>query len=416
MKPQYLVLFFVALFAFACGEADSPTDKGEEENALTDGKSDSFFKPTEHGQLRFGTRNPGTIDEDALFHAWTFELTDDAEVDLRTEISANLDTVMYLYRREPGAESWGRFHRKNDDDGDKVSSRITLDAAAGEYRVVVKGFKSALRGSFNLTADCTGAGCEAPDSGECSPDEFDKLPTSTPYTASCAFDIHGVLNSQVVSQAAGSTLLRERCDVGGIELVAINHYHEWWDDIAGFDDLFRFDPDEDVELFFETTVHRMGTVVNVDAGGDEDAMTFIFDADDRLLSSYQHNQSPTLDFYCGLNSEAPIEGPGEDCFTDVMFSLPRKDESSRISNTVLIETAGEVHPALGVAARQHARNFGLLLDTEISYDLVTWRSVDGVKGAEATIAVDDASVTYYVHDDRDVRMEQDPNEARFICD
>ncbi len=137
--------------------------KGEEDNALDqyDEKADSFRKPTEHGTLLFGVPQSARITEDAGFHAWDFTLGDDANVSLATLlVTDNLDTVMYLYKYDDAAASYGRYLFKNDDaDDTTVASALKENLDAGTYRVIVKGFKAQLSGSFQVSANCDGAGC-----------------------------------------------------------------------------------------------------------------------------------------------------------------------------------------------------------------------------------------------------------------
>ena len=137
--------------------------KGAEEAPFTlDGKTDTFRKPTEHGTLSLLSQpSAAEFNDDELFHSWTFELTEPATISLRTDIEKNVDTVMYLYRRTSPTANWGRYIKKNDDHEGNLFSQIDRQASAGLYRVKVKAYKLSIRGDFTLTADCSGAGCEA---------------------------------------------------------------------------------------------------------------------------------------------------------------------------------------------------------------------------------------------------------------
>lgn len=419
MNPRITTILALTVAATACGEPAS--DKGPEEQPLTDGKSDSFFNPTEHGPLRFDQRNPGDIAEDSRFHAWTFELSGEAAVDLRTEVSQNLDTVMYLYHREPGSDSWGRYLKKNDDHDGNIWSRIELSRAeAGEYRVIVKPYKKALRGGFSLVGTCDGAGCEAAQpSGECTAETFESLPQYTSYTPSCASDVLDVLNSEVEYASGGSVELTLKCDLDGVERQAIDFYHEWWDDIAGFDDVIAYG-EEEVTLYFETRSHDQGTTVSVDAGGDEDGITFIFDDDGELLSLYQHNQSPTIDWFCGRADEAPIESPGEFCFSELMHSQAHGDEVGGSDGTTTVDGAADTHAALAAAAAQFAEDFGVDTADELTYQMLNWESLDLNEAAQVSLEHPDANATYQLFLDWDdtwkVRAREDADGTRILCD
>lgn len=146
----------------ACGDSDSsPAGKGEagpEPNLDT--KADSFFQPTVFGAVEFGTPAKASLSADARFHAFDFELTDKADVTLRTDSdNAKRDTVIYLYKATESG--WGRYIAKNDDDGRGLLSSVETALAAGQYRAVVKGYSSDEAGDFSLTVDCAGAGCGA---------------------------------------------------------------------------------------------------------------------------------------------------------------------------------------------------------------------------------------------------------------
>ncbi len=150
------------------------THKGPEDNAPgADGKADLFFAPTEHGTLSFAELNDATIKDHALFHAWDFTLSDDATVILTTHTTKVLDTVAYLYRRDPGTSSWGHYIAKNDDYMRTVESRVAKDLPAGEYRLLVKPYKSEARGSFSVSGECRGTGC---------PTEAQQSQSQPPYT------------------------------------------------------------------------------------------------------------------------------------------------------------------------------------------------------------------------------------------
>ncbi len=413
-----LMMLAGASLLFACAE---PADdgKGEEENALTDGKDDSFFRPTEHGELRFGVTNDASITDDEQFHAWTFELSDDAELDIATAVSRNLDTVMYLYRRAPGEDSWGRYIEKNDDDGDLISSRLTLQAEAGEYRVIVKAFKSALRGSFDVDATCAGPGCPGADSGTCEEGEFTDLPRMTSWGADCAFDIANALSGEVVSRSSTSVTIDERCGLSGLELTAVDYFHEWWNDIVGFDDAFRYDPDDDVVLDIETeTMSGDVTVIRVDApSNDEGAITFVFDGE-TLLSSYQHNQSATFDTYCE-NPGASVESPGEGCFIDVMRALPhdRNAESAREFGEASANDASD--PAVAAALQYYVAVAQASADDTFGYEIVTWESYEETNVAEVTIEHEFGTTSYTVMERYNgwvPLLQADPNGIEYVCE
>ncbi len=403
------VLLLLALFA-ALGCAEDNSAKGTEEDALTSGKDDSFYRPTEHGPLRFSAKNEATISDDARFHAWTFTLGDDATVDLATEVSTNLDSVMYLYHREDPGASWGAYIKKNDDDRGKISSRIKLEAGAGEYRVVVKAFKSAMRGSFNLAATCEGAGCVV-EANTCSADTYQQIPGAQDVTGACATSIATVLSSRQVSTSSGSVDMTQKCDLSGIELTAVDFYRGWWSGFTDFEE--QFDYGDGIELNFQTSRHEAGTVVDLDAGGDEDGITFIFDADNQLLSMFQHNQSPTIEFFCAAGTA--IESPDEDCFQDVMWGIGYVASATDEGEGVLSEFTDEL--VVGAVAAG-VEKLGYEATDVGSYKVFYFEGNSYVgTTVELTVNGETAKFTFvYPNDEPVLRLIEAGEKTQFVCE
>ena len=162
MRAYKLSVFLgVGLVASACVS----DDKGPEEESPPDGsKEDSFRAPIDHGAIAFGTPATSALTADEHFHAWTFELSGDAKVDLATSYAVagqrKTDTVLYMYKEGP--TGWGAFIARNDDAGSSVYSKLSKQLGAGRYRALVKGHLASTTGKFKLTADCTGSGCTPP--------------------------------------------------------------------------------------------------------------------------------------------------------------------------------------------------------------------------------------------------------------
>ena len=160
------VVFGLGLFATAAPACVSE-DKDPEEEAPPDGsKDDSFARPIDHGTIAFGTPAASALTTAEHFHAWTFELTGDAKVDLATSYAVlgqrTTDTVLYLYKES--AAGWGSYLFRNDDVGSSVYSKLSRTLGAGRYRALVKGHLAATTGKFKLTVGCTGDGCAPPPS------------------------------------------------------------------------------------------------------------------------------------------------------------------------------------------------------------------------------------------------------------
>ncbi|HEY5951596.1 MAG TPA: DVUA0089 family protein [Kofleriaceae bacterium] len=138
-------------------------DKGFESDLPEDGKADTQRRPTDHGLIGFGTPAASELTGAARYHAWTFELSADARVELTTSYAVlgqrRTDTVLYLYKE--GATGWGSYIARNDDYGNTTYSQLVKQLGAGRYRALVKGYSETTYGKFKLTAMCNGAGCSS---------------------------------------------------------------------------------------------------------------------------------------------------------------------------------------------------------------------------------------------------------------
>lgn len=157
MSYRLITALLAGTSLFACMD-----DRGPEEEAPPDGsKDDSFRKPTEHGIIEFGQAQASVLTEAERYHAWYFELSDTAKVELTTSYALlgqrRTDTVLYLYRE--GDSGWGSYIARNDDYGSTTYSKLTRELIPGRYRALVKGHLESTVGKFKLTASCDGPGC-----------------------------------------------------------------------------------------------------------------------------------------------------------------------------------------------------------------------------------------------------------------
>ncbi|MGN6110121.1 MAG: hypothetical protein ACTHU0_33755 [Kofleriaceae bacterium] len=161
MKLLAILLGISTISLHGCDEP-----KGPEDDLPTDGKLDSFVRPTEQGPISFGSPAVGILTNDARHLVWTFQLSGPASIHTftsRVPHYKSIDTVLYLYKFDP-SRGWGPYIARNDDDGRGEWSSLTRDLDAGEYRILVKGYAASTRGRFQVQVDCTGAGCEPPPS------------------------------------------------------------------------------------------------------------------------------------------------------------------------------------------------------------------------------------------------------------
>lgn len=360
-------------FTVSCG-SDEDAGKGAEENALTNGKDDSFFRPTEHGTIQFGLENEARLTDDAQFHAWTFELSGEAAVSLQTNVSQNLDTVMYLYKRDSEDDSWGSYLKKNDDHAGNIYSKIEIDGEAGQYRVIVKGFKKALRGSFSLSGECSGDGCEVEggtDPGECTNGEYELKGSWTQWTESCNTKVLGVLGSELESSTSGSVPATNHCSASGVVQLGVSGYIGFWE---GYDlEYVFYDGLEEAEVNFDYEKRENGHVISLDAGGDEDGLTIILDNDLNTLATYQHNQSPIVDFYCGEDGEEAEENaPHEGCFSDIMYYYPTENAEASTNESgegSLDDVAALSFAGVGEAVEDFTSHFGVEGGEPVEYSV-----------------------------------------------
>jgi hypothetical protein len=161
-------LFCVLLLSSAC-LGDDP--KGEEEELLDDTKADSQISPTQHGAIEFGTPGHAALTGSERYHAWTFELSGNAKVDMTTSYSVlgqrRTDTVLYLYKFKESTTSWGPYVARNDDYGTTIYSQLKRDLTAGRYRIIVKGHVASTLGKFKVSVGCSGEGCAPVNAGGC---------------------------------------------------------------------------------------------------------------------------------------------------------------------------------------------------------------------------------------------------------
>ena len=376
----------LALLFAACGAENDSAEKGTEEHALEDyeaaQKADSWRQPTVHGTLTPELASNTAFDDDALFHSWDFALTGDATVTLAIASSdRNLDTVMYLYSREPGATRWGRYLTKNDDAHGTVQSAIEKGVGAGEYRVMVKGFKRALRGAFSLTLKCAGDGCPTTDGGEV------ELPSAGSYTKGCADQLTHVLDSQLMGGDAWSVMGDDEVRLPANARTAVGLYRSMMGDWASAEEI------AETELEVELRGTEDGQLIDVTDGGDESNVTYVF-SNDGLVMSYFHNQSPWVDWYCAEEGEAAAhdEEPGEWCAGSMLNHIPHDQDSDADANGVVDDEA----PAAAQLAAQYYRKVrGLDADAQVAYEGRSW--ADGwTVGAELTVKSEGQEAATYL--------------------
>lgn len=314
---------------------------------------------------------------------------------MQTQISTNLDTVLYLYKKEEGASSWGRYLAKNDDHKGHLWSQIDHKGEAGQYRVIVKGHKASLRGAFSVLAQCQGEGCPAPgDQGggaaaDCSPEETKGLPGE--LDLSCATPVYDILSTPVSSAASFGVRFSERCELEQAAADAVDYYASYWDDFYGFTDLVG---QEDGHINVQVTRHgEAGTIVGVDVGADEDFVSFVFDGQGRLLFFFHDEQSPTANALCQAG-----EALDEECAARALYDMPHGASAEEVvDGKFTVEAAGQEAPALVTGAMvHHLQAQGLDEGAELLVQGSWWKdSYSGdPEGARLTLGEGDQAITY----------------------
>jgi hypothetical protein len=386
---------WLAVTALGCAGDEG---KGEEENIFDqyEEKADSFRQPTEHGQLVFGLSQDVELTEDHLYHAWDFTLAEQASVSIETVlVTANLDTVMYLYRFNPETERFGRYIARNDDaDSDTVASRISRDLEAGDYRILVKGFKTSFRGRFQVEATCEGAGCAA--SGDCDPATFRSMPEGSPEA--CGEAISSALMGTTRDTGSTSVTLEEACALPDAARYGVELYYDYWDGLVGWEDMFGYYGDEiyvEVDWF---TLSNGSWYVTCDGGGDEAAMDFLINPQGEVVAYYQHNQSPDFSVFCD-GGESYYD---EECGYLYLSAMPHAADAERTGTEEGVTDADastRLDPVAFLAYGEYKRELSLQSDDPVTVTFVTWENDEGWGGWEeagrVTVRADGQAAHHY---------------------
>ncbi|MEZ4221973.1 MAG: hypothetical protein R3B13_13655 [Polyangiaceae bacterium] len=346
-RQRGIAFIITALFSFGwtgCGsapDADAMAKEGAEDDTPLDGKFDSFTKPTDNGAFNFGAKTASRISDDERYQAWSFRLTDAAKVELRTDAAGtapSLDTVLYLYRRPHGATSWGKYIAKNDDYGGKVWSRLAGEFDKGEYRLIIKGRKKALRGDFALEGSCDGLGCApAPTCGA----EPELVPTGR-YSRACGHALRQVVTTPPQIKQTAVVTKATACNQGNVVARAVRRYDSMMRDFYTLPD--------NVEYTAELSVHgHWGSIVRVSLDGEDNDVSFVFDAQDRPVMQYSHDQDPVAEWYCpsGAGTEPELR-----CVSAAMSLVSSSWQKKSVTGTTTFANLGSGLPSFTKAAVQ----------------------------------------------------------------
>lgn len=403
LRTARLLSFVVAAASTTAACAPGTGGDDGEDIGASESNVDSFESPTLHGDLQFGVPNPGEFTDDARFHGWTFTLPGTAKIELSTALrTPNLDTVVYLYKKQPSG-SWGQNIASNDNHGGQMSSRIASELDAGEYLLKVKAKHAAMRGSFDVIGACLGGACPAAVGGDCAAPAAE-LPSGGHYSAACAA-VFAKIAATPPAPAAPS------CSV--FESAAVAYYKEYWSGLVGWEEMTD---GEDIEPEVGVRHHPgVATVVDVTLGGDEDAMTFVFEPSGKLLYYYQHNQSPDWAWFC---DGAAVEEPGE-CVNEVLGEHHRASPRAA-SGTVAAGSSVDGAPKhVDAAIAEHVASAGIAAGAQLSYSYRHWAEGFSEAAEVKVRAGDGPEVTYFVTGDPEYRLtiavRSDVSGAAILC-
>lgn len=164
-----LLVSIMVLSALGCAQSvEESAAKGDESPLIeAGGKEDSLRKPTALGPIELNQSALAALTPEAGYLAWTFSLYGDARVTLSTDAptgsSEEVDTVLYLYKKQSSG-AWGSYIARNDDDArrDTFWSTVSKNLGEGDYRVIVKGYSASDLGELALLTSCDGSGCDVP--------------------------------------------------------------------------------------------------------------------------------------------------------------------------------------------------------------------------------------------------------------
>jgi hypothetical protein len=405
MTSHISFLLATSLAVTACVD-----QKGDEEDIPVDGKDDSFVNPSHHGVMKFGVDNSATITATEGFHTWTFTLSGSASVQLDAVAgSANLDTVMYLYKRTSSTASWGAYIEKNDDaSDDTTSSRIKKTFSKGEYRVLVKGYKRAMRGELDVRATCTGSGCPT---STCT--AAAQLPAITEYGGNCGTRIAKVYEfASVDSQVNSDVDYADRCSLSELERLGVDFYVS----LFGVDGINADRLEVSVRKLRGTGANG-GSIVDVGDGGDESTVSFVFDSSNKLLLHFWHNQSPEVGFYCRTSGAVVSLPDAESCASSLVSDLPHNAGNESVVNL----TAAPNNLPVGLGAevskpmQRYAAKHGTAASTALTVAGAKW-TLFGGKASRLEVSAPNAPKTTFLATNSRIVLETTGTTSALVCE
>lgn len=157
------LLGLVASFPLVGCAADVGETEDEVEDTYFDEKADRQGLVEHESDLQDIREIGLRFDRAQRAHAFEFKLGRDEHVSIYTQLFSGsqgpeVDTVLYLYELQDN--HWGHYLRKNNNTAGTKWSRIELDLAPGDYRVIVSAATRSVNGNIGLNLGCEDGVCE----------------------------------------------------------------------------------------------------------------------------------------------------------------------------------------------------------------------------------------------------------------
>ena len=162
-----------------------------------------------------------------------------------------------------------------------------------------------------------------------------------------------------------------------------------------------------------------GSLITVGDGGDESAITFVFDRADELVALYQHNQSPDVRFFCRAAAAPALTLPNvEDCVGALVSSIPHAstDEAAVIVSASTNNLPVGLGTQVSRPMQRYASTSGAGGSTALNVDGAQWSLFEG-KASRLTIkASGRPSAAYLATSDMLLLEAPTGKPAALVCD
>jgi hypothetical protein len=203
----------------------------------------------------------------------------------------------------------------------------------------------------------------------------------------------------------------DRCAAPELEREAVDYYVSYFGEFEPIAD--------DAELEVETTKLAAGTQIDVTDGGDESAVSMVFDADGELVLFYLHNQTPEVRFYCRAPIQPVKDLPNvEACISNLVISVPHApDDEAAVDLTaapnnlptgLAAEVSGPIH--------HYASMHGTAASTTLTTQGATWQAWGEPASWLQVKAANTPRTSYLATRDLILLEATDGDPAQLVCE